>query len=58
MTLSASGKKGAFLEMDGIEVAQLNEGDKIDIIRSPIKAKIIKMNDKSFIKTLRKKFCG
>lgn len=58
LTVSTTGKKGAFLEVDGIEVAQLESGDKINIIRSPVKAKIIKMNDKSFLKTLRKKFCG
>ena len=58
LTLSASGKKGAFLEVAGIEVVQLESGDKINIVRSPVKAKIIKMNDKSFLKTLRKKFCG
>lgn len=58
LTILANGKKGAFLEVDGIEVGQLGSGDKIDIVRSPVKAKIIKMNDKSFLKTLRKKFCG
>ena len=57
LSITTNGKKGAFLEVDGIEVGQLNAGDKIDIVRSPEKAKIIKMNDKSFLKTLRKKFC-
>ncbi len=57
LTLSAKGKQSASVEVDGAEIALLGKDDLINIIRSPQKAKIIKMNERSFLKTLRKKFC-
>ena len=57
LTISVKGKTASSVEIDGAEIAQLNTGDVINIIRSPQKAKIIKMGERSFLKTLRKKFC-
>lgn len=57
LTLSAKGKQPASVEIDGAEVAQLGREDIINIVRSPQKVKIIKMGERSFLKTLRKKFC-
>jgi len=57
LTISAKGKQPASIEVDGAEIALLGKDDIINIIRSPQKAKIIKMNERSFLKTLRKKFC-
>lgn len=57
LALSAKGKLPASVEVDGAEVAQLGRDDIINIVRSPQKARIIKMGERSFLKTLRKKFC-
>ena len=57
LTISAKGKFPATVEVDGAEIAQLGKEDVINIARSPHKVKIIKMNERSFLKTLRKKFC-
>ncbi len=57
LTISAKGKLPATIEVDGAEIAQLGRDDVINITKCRQKAKIIKMNERSFLKTLRKKFC-
>ena len=57
LAVTAKGKLPASIEVDGAEIAKLGRDDVIKIVRSPLKAKIIKMNDRSFLNTLRKKFC-
>ena len=56
LRIKAKGKRPASIEADGAEICELSEGDYIDVKKSPMKAKIIKLNERSFIHTLRKKF--
>lgn len=56
LTIRAKGKHPASIEVDGAEIAEFGAGDVINIARAPQKAKIIKLNERSFIQTLRKKF--
>lgn len=56
LTIKAKGKRPASIEVDGAEICELGERDYINIKKSPLKAKIIKLNERSFIHTLRKKF--
>lgn len=57
LKISAKGKLPASIEVDGAEIAQLDKEDLLIIKCSEQKAKVIKRNKKSFLKTLRKKFC-
>jgi NAD+ kinase len=47
--------KGAYLTVDGINVINLSNEEKITISRSKLKTKLIKLKDTSFYEVLNKK---
>ena len=57
LAVSAKCKLPARVEIDGAEIGQFDKNDIINIKKSDLKVRIIKMTERSFLKTLRKKFC-
>lgn len=56
LAISTKGKYPSYVEIDGAEVAQIGTGDRISIRRSEKKGRLVKLDEKSFLSVVRKKF--